>query len=111
MTAHLDDWTKRQERYGYKRISDSRCPRRLVGKRHLGEQCWCASRLNDHAATYTRHGHRLVLWEPYQGYPEDMADMFAAAHADGLRVIVLGSSPYNPGSTLAIEFGAREAAS
>ncbi len=107
-TTHLDAWTQRQEDRGYEHVSDRRCPRRLVGKRHLYEKCWCCSRLNDHAATYNRHGEKLVLWEPYQAHPEELAVVFARAAADGIQVYVHGMSPYYPGGTLAIEFHAHE---
>jgi hypothetical protein len=103
-SEHLDTWPARMDGHGYTQVSDNRCPRRLVGKRHRDLECWCTSRLNDHAATYRRHGQRLVLWEPYQASAEDLADVFAAALADGLRVTLHGSSPYFPGGTLALEF-------
>lgn len=106
--AFLDAWPERMSEYGYERISDGRCPRLLVGKRHDYAGCWCRSRLNDHAATYRRHGERVVLWEPYDIYPEELARVAASAAADGLHVVLSGDSPYNPGSTVAITFTRQE---
>ena len=108
MTTETTTPEERAEEYGLRRISDGRCPRQLVGKRHLEDKCWCASRLNDHSATYTRHGRRLVAWEPYDGYPRDLAEVFEAARADGLSVVVTGMSPWNPGSTFALWFEVAE---
>ena len=91
---------------GLRHVSDGRCPRRLVGKHHRNLECWCADRLNDHAATYERldDGRRLVAWEPYEADALELEPVFAAAAADGLTVTVTGSSPWNPGATVAIWF-------
>lgn len=104
----LAEHPNRIEGYGYQKVSDTRCPRTLVRKRCRGIECWCSCHLNDHAATYTRHGERVVLWEPYDAHPEELVRLFAAADADGLRVSLSGMSPWNPGSTFGIEFRADE---
>lgn len=100
----LAEHPDRIEHYGYRRVSDTRCPRTLVGKRHREIECWCNCRLNDHAATYVRHDRRVVLWEPYDAHPGELVVMFTAARADGLRVSLSGMSPWNPGSTFGIAF-------
>lgn len=100
----LNEWPERVEHYGYQQTSNNRCPRRLTGKRHRDEDCWCSSRLNDHSATYHRHGVQIVLWEPYDVHPEELARVVTAAASDSLSVGLSGASPYNPGSTVAITF-------
>jgi hypothetical protein len=77
--------------------------------------CWCCSRLNDHAATYRDNpangNERFVLWEPYGADGDDLADVIAAARADGLRVRI-DSSVWNPDGrgTVGIRFTTGESA-
>lgn len=94
--------------YGLRQISTGSCPRRLVNLPCLHAECWCASRLNDHGRRYrTIAGDRpVVLWEPYSAHPEELAPVLAAAAADGVAVEVTGSSPWNPGRTVALVFTA-----
>jgi len=86
-----------------------KCPRLLVGRPCLNEdepgKCWCSSRLKDHAATwFERGGTAFVLWEPYGPVDdEELADLFAKAHADCLQVEIC-ASPWNPGRTIGIRF-------
>jgi hypothetical protein len=91
---------------GLRRTSMSSCPRRLVGQRHHDDEtCWCRSHLNDHGRRYLRNdGAPLVLWEPYDVDPLDLFEVAAYARVDGLRVDITGTSPWNPGHTIAIAF-------
>ena len=96
--------------YGYTGRTKERngdCPRKLGGKRHSHTGCWCGSPLNDHGATWTRHGERVVLWEPAYVSPVELVRIETAAKADGLWVQVHALSPHSPGHTVAIEFAVR----
>src|SRR6187397_657898 len=85
----------RLETYGLTRVGDSRCPRSLLPRRSCtGPGCWCNTRMNDHAATYrTTRGELVVLWQPYQVHPEDLAEVATSARADGLDLHLSGQSP------------------
>lgn len=98
--------------YGLRQTSTGSCPRRLVKLPCLRTECWCTSRLNDHGRRYrTTHGDQpVVMWEPYSAYPEELVEVLATAAADGLQVKVTGSSPWNPGRTIALVFTAGGAA-
>lgn len=68
----------------------------------------CTSRLNDHGRRHGRNkdNRPVVLWEPYNAYPEELREVFDAVEADGLRVHIMGLSPWNPGHTFALLFTA-----
>lgn len=97
---------------GLRQTSAGSCPRRLAGIRCTGPDCWCASRLNDHGRRYRRDrdNRPVVMWEPYDAWPEELAEVFAAASVDRLRVKITGASPWNPGLTLALMFTTDEGA-
>lgn len=115
MTApKVNPYTERDARAAELRwtwLSDDRCPRRLVGKRHRERDCWCNDHLNDHAATWrdneaNRH-QRFVLWEPYGAHGEALTEVIAAAREDGIRVHI-DASVWNPDGrgTVGIRFTA-----
>lgn len=83
------------------------CPRKLGTGRHAGASCWCYSRLNDHGGAWTRHGEKVVLWQPYEISPVELVRVEQLAVRDGLWVHVHARSPHYPGATVAIEFGVR----
>ena len=89
---------------GVQQTGTRSCPRRLVRLPHDDGACWCLTRLNDHGGTYRTAVGRVVMWEPYAASGEDVLEVLAAAHRDGLRVTVTGASPWNPGETFALIF-------
>lgn len=93
---------------GWKWLSDNTCPRRIVVKRHLGSDCWCWNPLNDHGATWQRHGERFVAWQPYgRSVREEFTSMLASAEQDGLRVALAPATwsfPGEPSACVAITF-------
>jgi hypothetical protein len=109
---HQSEVDQRANELGWKRITvalqDNRCPRRLLRKHCRNEReygdCWCSSRLNDHGDTWRNSdGNRFVLWEPYGAHGEELANVLAAAHEDGLRVDIC-PSVWNPPHTIGIRF-------
>jgi len=98
---------------GYLNPRSGSCPRRLVGKRCRWNSpngpCWCQTSINDHGGTYTRHGERVVLWEPYAISPRALTAVVEAAEMDGLNVTVHGGSGHALGMTVAIEFNKKVA--
>lgn len=96
--------------YGWTHISDLSCPLLLLGARcrlSVGDDCLCADRLNDHGNRWRdARGRDLIVWEPYDCWPEELAAVAEHAHRHGLRVRLSGRSPWKPGHTLAIEFRA-----
>lgn len=95
--------------YGWTFVSGLACPRKLGGKHcrngYEYGTCWCAHRLNDHGRTWRdSHGERFVLWEPYGAHGEDLADLIAAADADGINVTLTAHSPWNPPHTVGVRF-------
>lgn len=94
------------ESAGYIDHKPTSCPRLLVSRTHDGMSCWCSSPLRDHAATYSRGGSKVVLWEPYQAPADELMAVLEAAKRDGLQVTVHGNSPHAPGSTFVLEFKA-----
>ncbi len=93
-------------------VAAGSCPRAaLVNQRHTWGDCWCETRINDHGARYTRgsDGRAVIMWEPYEVDGIDLADVIAAATADGIDVTVTGASSWNPGETFAVIFTAKGA--
>lgn len=102
---HIAQWKARAADLGLTYYDDNPCPRALVDRAHLDEECWCTSRAKDHAATWTEaDGTRVVLWEPYDLDPPELARLHLSAAREGLAVFVSGHSPWNPGATLAVTF-------
>jgi hypothetical protein len=66
------DHKNRAADLGLRLTSTNSCPRRLINKPHLEEQCWCTSRLNDHGRRYrtSDNNEPIVMWEPYSFDPE-----------------------------------------
>jgi hypothetical protein len=99
------DHKNRAADLGLRLTSTSSCPRKLVGKPHLDEKCWCTSRLNDHGRRYkSNDGESAVMWEPYDADRDDLLHLMAHAYDEGLHVTVSGLSPWNPGRTFSITF-------
>ncbi len=106
MNDAITEHRRRAADLGLRQTSTGSCPRRLAGLPCRGIDCWCTSRLNDHGRRYRTVARDVpvVLWEPYDAWPEELAAVLAAAAADGIRVSISGASPWNPGATLAIRF-------
>lgn len=101
-------WHDRVDHEGLRHVSNRSCPRLLVRKRCKDEDCWCRTWLNDHGNRYQdkRTGQDVIVWEPYSAGGDQLAGILAAADDDGLCVTISGTSPWNPGRTVAIRFSA-----
>ncbi|CAM4297802.1 hypothetical protein MB901379_03197 [Mycobacterium basiliense] len=96
---HIFEVDQRAKALGWKRISNTSCPRPLVGKRCKGTLCWCGGmrsgehgpfgELNDHGATWfdVRRNRQFVLWEPYGARAEYLAELINVAEQEGLQVL------------------------
>jgi hypothetical protein len=114
VNALSDGLAKRWADLGLKRISDNACPRVLAGKRCLRYseigRCWCMMPANDHSGTYraVENGRKVVVWEPYQVFDEDLFVMVNEALLLGLHITIDASSAWNPGRTISVHFMRQE---